>query len=172
MVLQQYPPPAEGAEGPDTEEQNDDHRLGVYGWRKRCLYLLVLLLLSTLLVNIALTIWILRVTCLNTVSAFQQYFSSRLLWGSLWQFWVGGQEKDAWNQMKYFWDSQGVHAQSSLLSSVFISDSCLLLDILDERAYLEMGFIYNKTGKSFVHLCLVKDHQGMSAVSQNTSEVR
>lgn len=79
MVLQQYPPPAEGAEGPDTEEQNDDHRLGVYGWRKRCLYLLVLLLLSTLLVNIALTIWILRVTCLNTVSAFQQYFSSRLL---------------------------------------------------------------------------------------------
>ncbi|XP_071029726.1 gamma-sarcoglycan-like [Oncorhynchus clarkii lewisi] len=65
-TVYQYPPPAEGAEGPDTEEQNDDHRLGVYGWRKRCLYLLVLLLLSTLLVNIALTIWILRVTCLNT----------------------------------------------------------------------------------------------------------
>ncbi|KAK6322357.1 hypothetical protein J4Q44_G00071490 [Coregonus suidteri] len=66
MVLQQYPPPAEGAEGPDTEEQYDDHRQGIYGWRKCCLYLLVLLLLSTLLVNIALTIWILRVTCLNT----------------------------------------------------------------------------------------------------------
>ncbi|KAK6317129.1 hypothetical protein J4Q44_G00125290 [Coregonus suidteri] len=66
MVLQQYPPPAEVTEGPDTEEQYDDHRQEIYGWRKLCLYLLALLLLSTLLVNIALTVWILRVSCLNT----------------------------------------------------------------------------------------------------------
>lgn len=37
------------------------YKVGIYGWRKRCLYLLVLLLLCTVIINFALTVWILRV---------------------------------------------------------------------------------------------------------------
>ncbi|TKS68930.1 Zeta-sarcoglycan [Collichthys lucidus] len=35
--------------------------VGIYGWRKRCLYFFILLLLVTMIVNLALTIWILKV---------------------------------------------------------------------------------------------------------------
>ncbi|KAM6946230.1 gamma-sarcoglycan isoform 1-T2 [Aplochiton taeniatus] len=42
------------------------YKIGIYGWRKRCLYLFVLLLLVILVVNFALTIWILRVMWFNT----------------------------------------------------------------------------------------------------------
>ncbi|XP_072619709.1 zeta-sarcoglycan isoform X2 [Vulpes vulpes] len=35
--------------------------VGIYGWRKRCLYFFVLLLLVTMIVNLAMTIWILKV---------------------------------------------------------------------------------------------------------------
>uniref|UniRef100_A0A8C4V869 Sarcoglycan zeta n=1 Tax=Falco tinnunculus TaxID=100819 RepID=A0A8C4V869_FALTI len=35
--------------------------VGIYGWRKRCLYFFVLLLLVTMIVNMAMTIWILKV---------------------------------------------------------------------------------------------------------------
>ena len=67
MVQPQSASPAGGADGEGTEEQYV-YRLGIYGWRKRSLYLLVILLLSILVINFALTVWILRVTCLNTVS--------------------------------------------------------------------------------------------------------
>ena len=40
---------------------------GIYGWRKRCLYLLVLLLLVIILVNLGLTIWIMVVLDFNIV---------------------------------------------------------------------------------------------------------
>lgn len=40
--------------------------VGIYGWRKRCLYLFVLLLIIILVVNFALTIWILRVMWFNS----------------------------------------------------------------------------------------------------------
>uniref|UniRef100_H3BWY7 Gamma-sarcoglycan n=1 Tax=Tetraodon nigroviridis TaxID=99883 RepID=H3BWY7_TETNG len=40
--------------------------VGIYGWRKRCLYLFVLLLIIILVVNLALTVWILRVMWFNT----------------------------------------------------------------------------------------------------------
>ena len=43
------------------------YKIGIYGWRKRCLYLFVLLLIAILLVNFALTIWILRVMWFDTV---------------------------------------------------------------------------------------------------------
>ena len=43
------------------------YKIGIYGWRKRCLYLFVLLLVVILVVNFALTIWILRVMWFNTV---------------------------------------------------------------------------------------------------------
>ncbi|KAM3590997.1 uncharacterized protein V6R79_020335 [Siganus canaliculatus] len=34
---------------------------GLYGWRKRCLYFFLLLLLVTMIVNLALTVWIIKV---------------------------------------------------------------------------------------------------------------
>ncbi|CAB1349052.1 unnamed protein product [Coregonus sp. 'balchen'] len=42
------------------------HKIGIYGWRKRCLYLFVLLLIIILTVNFALTIWILQIMWFNT----------------------------------------------------------------------------------------------------------
>ncbi|XP_076236182.1 sarcoglycan delta isoform X2 [Calliopsis andreniformis] len=36
-------------------------RLGVYGWRKRCLYSLVLTLMVIVILNLALTVWLLKV---------------------------------------------------------------------------------------------------------------
>ncbi|XP_031706960.1 zeta-sarcoglycan-like isoform X2 [Anarrhichthys ocellatus] len=35
--------------------------VGLYGWRKRCLYFFLLLLLVTMIVNVALTVWIIKV---------------------------------------------------------------------------------------------------------------
>nr|XP_033804876.1 gamma-sarcoglycan isoform X2 [Geotrypetes seraphini] len=45
----------------DRPEHLYFYKIGIYGWRKRCLYLFVLLLLIILLINFALTIWILKV---------------------------------------------------------------------------------------------------------------
>ncbi|XP_062513567.1 zeta-sarcoglycan-like [Corticium candelabrum] len=47
--------------------ENDDAplKIGVYGWRKRCLYFFVLLLTATVIINLALTIWIIVVMRFN-----------------------------------------------------------------------------------------------------------
>ncbi|XP_076064937.1 uncharacterized protein LOC143038977 [Oratosquilla oratoria] len=45
-----------------------EYRLGIYGWRKRCLYALVLLLLVMVILNLALTLFILRVLDFTTPS--------------------------------------------------------------------------------------------------------
>jgi len=37
------------------------YKIGIYGWRKRCLYFLILLILIIAIINLALTIWIIRV---------------------------------------------------------------------------------------------------------------
>lgn len=60
MVREQYATTAEGTciERPENQYV---YKIGIYGWRKRCLYLFVLLLLIILLVNLGLTIWILKV---------------------------------------------------------------------------------------------------------------
>ncbi|KAM4808587.1 zeta-sarcoglycan isoform 1-T1 [Rhinophrynus dorsalis] len=42
-------------------ENSQLYPVGIYGWRKRCLYFFVLLLLVTMIVNLAMTIWILKV---------------------------------------------------------------------------------------------------------------
>ncbi|XP_042198055.1 zeta-sarcoglycan [Callorhinchus milii] len=42
-------------------ESQQVFQVGIYGWRKRCLYFFVLLLMVTMIVNLALTIWILKV---------------------------------------------------------------------------------------------------------------
>ncbi|XP_063223969.1 delta-sarcoglycan [Bacillus rossius redtenbacheri] len=36
-------------------------KVGIYGWRKRCLYLLILALMVMVIVNLALTLWVLKV---------------------------------------------------------------------------------------------------------------
>ena len=42
--------------------------VGVYGWRKRCLYCLVMMLVAIIVTNLGLTIWILVVMDFNIVS--------------------------------------------------------------------------------------------------------
>ncbi|XP_072786881.1 gamma-sarcoglycan isoform X2 [Taeniopygia guttata] len=60
MVREQYltTTPGTSLERPKNEYI---YKIGIYGWRKRCLYLFVLLLLIILVVNFSLTIWILKV---------------------------------------------------------------------------------------------------------------
>ncbi|XP_035211717.1 delta-sarcoglycan-like isoform X2 [Stegodyphus dumicola] len=36
-------------------------RIGIYGWRKRCLYFLLILLCSLVVINLSLTVWIIKV---------------------------------------------------------------------------------------------------------------
>ncbi|XP_058293754.1 gamma-sarcoglycan isoform X1 [Hylobates moloch] len=60
MVGEQYTTATEGTRIERPENQYV-YKIGIYGWRKRCLYLFVLLLLIILVVNLALTIWILKV---------------------------------------------------------------------------------------------------------------
>ena len=45
--------------------------VGLYGWRKRCLYFFLLLLLVTMIVNLALTVWIIKVMNFSVVSTAQ-----------------------------------------------------------------------------------------------------
>lgn len=45
--------------------------VGIYGWRKRCLYGFVLFLMLVIIINLALTIWILRVLSFSVVSHLQ-----------------------------------------------------------------------------------------------------
>ncbi|XP_061473459.1 delta-sarcoglycan isoform X6 [Rhineura floridana] len=50
----------QSSEGPHV------YKVGIYGWRKRCLYFFVLLLMILILVNLAMTIWILKVMNFTT----------------------------------------------------------------------------------------------------------
>ena len=43
-------------------------RIGIYGWRKRFLYLLLILLLVMIITNLSLTLWILKVMDFSVVS--------------------------------------------------------------------------------------------------------
>ena len=43
------------------------YKIGIYGWRKRCLYLFILLMMVIMVVNLALTIWILKVMDFSVV---------------------------------------------------------------------------------------------------------
>lgn len=57
------------SEGPQV------YKVGIYGWRKRCLYFFVLLLMILILVNLAMTIWILKVMNFTIVSKNTRFFS-------------------------------------------------------------------------------------------------
>ena len=79
MVREQYVTTTQGSCSPSPVPDHV-YKIGIYGWRKRCLYLFVLLLIVILVVNFALTIWILRVMWFNTVrtNGFQLGFMSLL----------------------------------------------------------------------------------------------
>uniref|UniRef100_A0A8C2YLA1 Gamma-sarcoglycan n=1 Tax=Chinchilla lanigera TaxID=34839 RepID=A0A8C2YLA1_CHILA len=66
MAQEQYTATTEGTQIERPENQHV-YKIGIYGWRKRCLYLFVLLLLIILVVNFALTIWILKVMWFSPV---------------------------------------------------------------------------------------------------------
>lgn len=55
--------------------------VGIYGWRKRCLYFFILLLLVTMIVNLALTIWILKVMNFTPVRGMCVIKNARMLYG-------------------------------------------------------------------------------------------
>lgn len=45
-------------------------KIGIYGWRKRCLYLLILILMFMMIINFVLTLWVLKVMDFNLVIIF------------------------------------------------------------------------------------------------------
>lgn len=69
----------------DTNQSNDDidyarhdpvniiYKIGIYGWRKRCLYLLILIITVITIINLALTIWIMHVMNFNLVRSTTMY---------------------------------------------------------------------------------------------------
>lgn len=54
----------------------DEFYLGLYGWRKKCLYFLILSLAILIVVNLALTLWILKVMEFTTVCYFILYMNT------------------------------------------------------------------------------------------------
>lgn len=54
---------------------SDEFYLGLYGWRKKCLYFLILSLAILIVVNLALTLWILKVMEFTTVSHYMSFLS-------------------------------------------------------------------------------------------------
>lgn len=65
----------------DKYAHENSNPIGVYGWRKRCLYFFVLLLVVILIVNLGLTVWILVVLHFNVVSSVFTLVRSR---GAMW----------------------------------------------------------------------------------------
>ncbi|XP_063530430.1 zeta-sarcoglycan-like isoform X2 [Cydia strobilella] len=46
---------------------NSQLKVGIYGWRKKCLYILVMTLMLMMIINLALTLWVLKVLDFNSV---------------------------------------------------------------------------------------------------------
>lgn len=47
-----------------------EYNLGIIGWRKKCLFIILFILLVLIVTNLALTLWILKVMDFSTVSFF------------------------------------------------------------------------------------------------------
>ncbi|XP_012547195.2 delta-sarcoglycan-like [Bombyx mandarina] len=45
---------------------NSQFKVGIYGWRKKCLYILVIALMFMMIINLALTLWVLKVLDFNS----------------------------------------------------------------------------------------------------------
>lgn len=61
-----------GQQSCSTGSTNEGFYLGLYGWRKKCLYILILALAILIVVNLALTLWILKVMEFTTVCKFKK----------------------------------------------------------------------------------------------------
>lgn len=59
-----------GTSGDIELDPKYNFRIGIYGWRKKCLYVLILVLLVMVTVNLALTLWVLKVMEFSAVSGF------------------------------------------------------------------------------------------------------
>lgn len=51
-----------------TNQRGGDGANIIYGWRKQCLYVIIFLLMVLISVNLALTLWILKVMEVSSVS--------------------------------------------------------------------------------------------------------
>lgn len=49
----------------NTDPAKVEYKIGIYGWRKRCVYFLILLILVIAVINLSLTIWVMRVMDFN-----------------------------------------------------------------------------------------------------------
>ncbi|KAL3266382.1 hypothetical protein HHI36_010559 [Cryptolaemus montrouzieri] len=60
--------------GSEGSQSAYNFRIGIYGWRKRCLYVLILVLLIMVIVNLTLTLWVLKVMEFSSVSSLKLIF--------------------------------------------------------------------------------------------------
>ena len=44
------------------------YNIGIYGWRKRCIYFFILLIMVMTIINLSLVIWVMRVMDFNLVN--------------------------------------------------------------------------------------------------------
>ena len=72
---------------PTLREKPVIYKLGIYGWRKRCLYFLIVLIGIISIVNLALIIWIMRVQDFGLVKIYPFISSvvSRVRFAQLWR---------------------------------------------------------------------------------------
>ena len=59
---------ANGNVTPDHEREYTLQPVGLYGWRKKCLYLLILLIVAIATINLTMIVWIIRVQNFSFVS--------------------------------------------------------------------------------------------------------
>ena len=63
--------PAQATDEVDWNNQDPAtviYKIGIYGWRKRCVYFLILLIMVITIINLSLVIWVMRVMDFNLVS--------------------------------------------------------------------------------------------------------
>lgn len=63
--------PAQATDEVDWNNQDPAtvvYKIGIYGWRKRCIYFLILLIMVITIVNLSLVIWVMRVMDFNLVN--------------------------------------------------------------------------------------------------------
>lgn len=72
--------PAQATDEVDWNNQDPAtviYKIGIYGWRKRCIYFLILLIMVVTIVNLSLVIWVMRVMDFNLVNIIEWIFHHR-----------------------------------------------------------------------------------------------
>ena len=82
--------PAQGTDEVDWNNQDPAtviYKIGIYGWRKRCVYFLILLIMVVTIINLSLVIWIMRVMDFNlvTIAAIKSNISVSVLHKWYWK---------------------------------------------------------------------------------------